>query len=146
MPSLICCCNIWIVGSEFGVNNMKSILPCISGSCSWWHNGVGDIFLAHFLRTLLNIVLMSQPTWQLLLTSPLWPQYNHLVMAASSTMMHCHQHQIKTVKSQFDLNGMWRNRIFVSWMCRDKSGESVGCYHITMSSISRPLLVYAIRN
>ncbi len=40
-----------MVGSEFGVKNMKAwILPCLSGSgcCWWWCNGVGDIFLAHF--------------------------------------------------------------------------------------------------
>ncbi len=40
------------VGSEFGVKNMKAwiILPCLNGSgCWWWCNGVGGIFLAHFV-------------------------------------------------------------------------------------------------
>ncbi len=40
------------VGSEFGVKNMKAwiIMSCLSGSgCCWWCNGVGDIFLAHFV-------------------------------------------------------------------------------------------------
>ncbi len=46
------CCDIQIVGSEFGIKNMKhgSILPCLNGSCWWWWwcNVVGDIFLAYF--------------------------------------------------------------------------------------------------
>ncbi len=40
------------VGSEFGVKNMKAwiILPCLNGSDWWWWcNGVGDVFLAHFV-------------------------------------------------------------------------------------------------
>ncbi len=43
--------DIQMVGSEFGVKNMKAwiILPCLNGSgCWWWCNAVGDIFLAHF--------------------------------------------------------------------------------------------------
>lgn len=35
------CCNIWILGSEFGINHMKE--PIIS-LCQ----GVGVIFLVHF--------------------------------------------------------------------------------------------------
>ncbi len=47
--SLDFCCNIQMVGSEFGIKNMKaSILPCLNGSGCWWCNGAGDIFLAHF--------------------------------------------------------------------------------------------------
>ncbi len=48
--SLDFCCNIQMVGSEFGVKNMKAwiILPCLNSSGWWWCNGVGDIFLAHF--------------------------------------------------------------------------------------------------
>ncbi len=40
-----------MVGSEFGVKNMKAwiILSCLNGSGWWWWcNGTGDIFLAHF--------------------------------------------------------------------------------------------------
>ncbi len=51
LMSLYFCCDIQMVGSEFGV---KNILPCLNGSGWWWWcNGVGDIFLAHFgpLRT-----------------------------------------------------------------------------------------------
>ncbi len=46
--------DIQMIGSEFGVKNMKawkhgSILPCLNDSGWWWWcNGVGDIFLAHF--------------------------------------------------------------------------------------------------
>ncbi len=49
--SLDLCCDIQTVGSEFGVKNMKeSILPCLNGSgWRWGCNGVGDIFLAHFV-------------------------------------------------------------------------------------------------
>ncbi len=49
--SLDLCCDIQMVGSEFGVKNMKeSILPCLNGSgWRWGCNGVGDIFLAHFV-------------------------------------------------------------------------------------------------
>ncbi len=49
LMSLDFCCDIQMVGSEFGVKNMKhgSILSCLNGS-GWWCNGVGDIFLAHF--------------------------------------------------------------------------------------------------
>ncbi len=46
--SLDFCCDIQMVGSEFGVKNMKAwiILPCLNGSGWWWWcNGVGDIFL-----------------------------------------------------------------------------------------------------
>ncbi len=46
--SLDFCCDIQMVGSEFGVKNMKAwiILPCLNGSgWCWWCNGVGDIFL-----------------------------------------------------------------------------------------------------
>ncbi len=42
---------IHMLGSEFGVKNMKAwiILSCLNGSGSWWWcNGVEDIFLAHF--------------------------------------------------------------------------------------------------
>ncbi len=49
--SLDFCCNIQMVGSEFGVKSMKAwiILPCLNGSgCWWWCNGVGHIFLARF--------------------------------------------------------------------------------------------------
>ncbi len=48
--SLDYCCGIQMVGSEFGINNMKAwILPCLNGSGWWWWcNGVGDIFLAYF--------------------------------------------------------------------------------------------------
>ncbi len=50
--SLDFCCNIQMLGSEFGVKNMKAwiILPCLNGSGWWWwcNGGVGDIFLAHF--------------------------------------------------------------------------------------------------
>ncbi len=45
------CCGIQMVGSEFGINNMKAWIfpPCINGSSwCWWCNGVRDIFLAHF--------------------------------------------------------------------------------------------------
>ncbi len=43
--------DIQMVGSEFGVKNVKAwiILPCLNGSGWWWWcNDVGDIFLAHF--------------------------------------------------------------------------------------------------
>ncbi len=49
--SLDFCCDIQMVGSEFGIKNIKAwiILPCLSGSGWWWWcNGVRDIFLAHF--------------------------------------------------------------------------------------------------
>ncbi len=48
--SLDFCCNIQMVGSKFGVKNMKAwIHPALSqGSGWWWCNGVRDIFLAHF--------------------------------------------------------------------------------------------------
>ncbi len=48
LMSLDFCCDIQMVGSEFGVKNMKAwiILPCLNGSGWWWWcNGVGDIFL-----------------------------------------------------------------------------------------------------
>ncbi len=50
LMSLDFCCNIQMLGSEFGVKNMKAwiILPCLNGSGWWWCNGVGGIFLAHF--------------------------------------------------------------------------------------------------
>ncbi len=50
LKSLDFCCNIQMVGSEFGVKNMKAWIhpACLNGSGWWWCNGVGDIFLAHF--------------------------------------------------------------------------------------------------
>ncbi len=43
------CCNIQIVGSEFSVKNMKAwIHPALSQRFRWC-NGVGIIFLAHFV-------------------------------------------------------------------------------------------------
>ncbi len=53
LMSLDFCCDIQMVGSEFGVKTWKhgSILPCLNGSGWWWWwwcNGAGDIFLAHF--------------------------------------------------------------------------------------------------
>ncbi len=54
LPGLISldfCGDIQMVGSEFGVINMKAwtIPPCINGSCwCWWWNGVGDTFMVHF--------------------------------------------------------------------------------------------------
>ncbi len=47
-------CEIQMVGSEFGVKNMKhgSILPGLNGSgCWWWCNGVG-VFSWHTLGSL----------------------------------------------------------------------------------------------
>ncbi len=47
--SLDFCCDIQMVGSEFGVKSNPVILSCLNGSGWWWWcNGVGDIFLAHF--------------------------------------------------------------------------------------------------
>ncbi len=44
--SLDFCCDIQMVGSEFGIKNMPT---CLNGSGWWWWcNGVGYIFLAHF--------------------------------------------------------------------------------------------------
>lgn len=39
-------CDICIVGSEFGTNNMKPLIHpgCISGS-DWWCNDVGHFFV-----------------------------------------------------------------------------------------------------
>ncbi len=51
LMSLDFCCNIQMVGSQFGVKTWKhgSTLPCLNGSGWWWWcNGVGDIFLTHF--------------------------------------------------------------------------------------------------
>ncbi len=51
LMSLDFCCDIKMLGSEFGVKNKKAwiILPCLNGSgWWWWYNGVGDIFLGHF--------------------------------------------------------------------------------------------------
>ncbi len=50
--SLDFCCNIQMVGSEFGVKNMKAwIHPALSQGSGWywWCNGVGDIFFAHLV-------------------------------------------------------------------------------------------------
>ncbi len=53
MMSLDFCCDIQMIVSVFGVKNMKAwiIRPCLNGSGCWWWwcNGVGDIFLAHFV-------------------------------------------------------------------------------------------------
>lgn len=43
------CHNICFIGPRFGINNTKawsslSVLHCISGSGSWWCDGVGDSF------------------------------------------------------------------------------------------------------
>ncbi len=74
LMSLDFCCDIQMVGSEFGVKNMKAwiILPCLNGSgCCWWWwcNGVGDISW-HTLGLLVPIehFLSAKPTWVLLLT------------------------------------------------------------------------------
>ncbi len=59
--SLDFCCDIQMVGSEFGVKNMKhgSILPCLNVSGCWWRcNGVGEIFLyqiEHCLNATANL-------------------------------------------------------------------------------------------
>ncbi len=51
LPDLMSLDLIQMLGSEFGVKNMKAwiILFCLNGSGWWWWcNGVGDILLAHF--------------------------------------------------------------------------------------------------
>ncbi len=51
LPGLMSLDLMQMVGSEFGVKNMKAwiILSCLNGSgWCWWCNGVGDILLAHF--------------------------------------------------------------------------------------------------
>ncbi len=47
--SLYFCCDIQMVGSEFGVKNMKSMDPsCLVSMVQAGGGGVGDIFLTHF--------------------------------------------------------------------------------------------------
>ncbi len=100
--SLDFCCDIQMLGSEFGVKNMKAwiILPCLNGSGWWWWcNGVGDIFLAHFGPLSTN--------WALFMHHSLpkyccWPcpslydlQCTHLLMATSmQDNAPCHKAQI----------------------------------------------------
>ncbi len=51
LMSLDFCCDIQMVGSEFGIKNVKAWIDpaCLNGSGWWWCcNGVGDTFLAHF--------------------------------------------------------------------------------------------------
>ncbi len=45
------CCDIQMVGSEFGTKNMKAWIHSALSQRSgcWWCNSVGDIFLAHLV-------------------------------------------------------------------------------------------------
>ncbi len=49
LMSLDFCCDIQMIGSEFGIKNMKTwIHPALSQRFRWWWCNVGDIFLACF--------------------------------------------------------------------------------------------------
>ncbi len=72
-----------MVGSEFGVKNMKAwiILPCLNGSgWCWWCNGVGGIFLAqlvpigHRLNTTVYLSIVADHI------HPFMTTVNHLLM------------------------------------------------------------------
>ncbi len=133
-------CNIWIVGSEFGVNNMKAwIHPA-------WYQWFRLVLVGYFSswHTLAPLVLvkgcLNSTAWVMLLTMSvlLWLQCKYLVMATSSRIM-CHLTKLKSSQPDFlnktmcslDSNGlhsnqisiklstfgMWWNGRFTSWMC-----------------------------
>jgi len=81
-----------MIGSEFGVNNMKdhgSIMHCLNGSGCRWCNDVLCIFLTHF--GLLPIEHCLNATAYLSIVSdnvhPFMTAVDHLLMATSSRIM-----------------------------------------------------------
>ncbi len=107
LMSLDFCCDIQMVGSEFGVKNTwrhGSILPCLNGSGWWWWcNGVGDIFLAHF-GPLVPIEQRLNTTAYLSIVAdhvhPFMTTVYHLLMASSSRIMH-HVTKFKSSQTGF---------------------------------------------
>ncbi len=103
LMSLDFCCDIQMVGSEFGVKNMKhgSILPCLSSSGWWWWwwwcNGVG-IFSWHTLGLLVPIDHRLNSTAYLSIVAdhvhPFMTTVYSSSDATSSRIMHRHKAQI----------------------------------------------------
>ncbi len=96
--SLDICCNIQMVGSEFGVKNMKAwiIRPCLNGSGCWWWwwcNGVGGYFLGRLSTNWASFKRHSLPEY-------CWPcpslyDYSEPIFwCTSSRIMHRHKAQI----------------------------------------------------
>ncbi len=100
LMSLDFCCNIQMIGLEFGVKNMKAwiILPCLKGSgCWWWCNGVG-IFSWHTLGPLVPIVHRLNATDYLSIIAdhvhPFMTTVYHLLMYFQQDNASCHKAQI----------------------------------------------------
>ncbi len=116
------CCNIWIVGSEFDVNNMKAwIHPA-------WYQWFRLVLVGYFSswHTLAPLVLvkgcLNSTAWVMLLTMSvlLWLQCKYLVMATSSRIM-CHLQKLKSSQPDFlnkmmcslDSNGLHSHQISI---------------------------------
>ncbi len=114
LMSLDFCCDIQIVGSEFGVKNMKAwIHPALSQQIrlAVVCNGVGDIFLAHF--------------------GPLVPIEHRLNATAYLSIVADHVHPfITTVYSSYDATS---SRILHN-ITKLKSSQT-GFLNMTMSSL-----------
>ncbi len=101
--SLYFCCDIQMVGSQFGVKNMKAwiILLCLNGSGWWWCNGVGDIFLAHFGPLSTN-----------------WESFNHHSLYLSIIADHVHSFMTTVYTSSDDYfqqdNAPWHKAQIIS--------------------------------
>ncbi len=132
-----CCCDIQMVGSEFGVKNMKAwIHPCLNSSGWWWWcNGVGDIFtLCTNWASFKCHILPEYCCW------PCQSLYDYSVPIFWCYFQQdnapCHKAQIisdwflehdnefnllkwpTVTKSQsIEHLGMWWNGRFASWMC-----------------------------
>ncbi len=163
-----------MVGSEFGVRNMKAwIHPALSQGSGWWWWS-NDIFLAHFGPLSTNWALFKppQPTRVLLLTMsiPLWLQYTHLLIANSSRITH-HITKLKSSQTGFlnmtmsslYSNGLHSHQISIQehlWdvvereihgCAADKSAATAWCYHVNMDQnlwgmFPTPCWIYATKN
>ncbi len=99
--SLDFCCNIQMMGSEFGERTWKhgSILPCLNSSGWWWWGVMGwGIFSWHTLGPLGPIQHCLNTTAYLSIVAamsiPLWLQCTHLLMYFQQDNAACHKAQI----------------------------------------------------
>ncbi len=159
LMSLDFCCDIQMIGSEFGVKNMKAwiILPCLNGSgCWWWCNGVRDIFLAHFGSLSTNWASFKRHSLPEYCCWPCPSLYDYSVPSSDATSSRIMHHVTKLKSSQTGFLNMTMSSLYSNVLhshqisinraalgcggtrdshhgcADDKSTATVWCYHVNM--------------